>query len=155
MSRRQKVILAVVAAVVALLYVVVVLNQGRSGQGSPTGPPGGLVERLDSWLGDTAAAAPEDLTISCVRPDGALGFDGRCTVEVAPSESRLRLVRLCAADPVGITAPAPVGDFTVRAELDAGEPTRIAVGPDGAEIVLRCLADDECVVAIGTEAGDG
>jgi hypothetical protein len=144
MTRRQRIVVAVVGVLIVVAFVAAVLNPGGSGDG-PVG-------WLGRWVGDAAGAAPEDLAPDC-EEDGRLVFGGSCTIEVAPSDQDLRLVTLTTEHPIVVTAPTPVGEFTVETELAAGEVVRVAVGPDGAEIELDCDASDDCVVVIG--AGDG
>jgi hypothetical protein len=144
MSRRQRIVVLAVGVLILAAFVAAVLNPGGSGDG----PVGWLGERV----GDAAGAAPGELTPDCREPDGRLVFGGSCTIDVAPSDTELRLVTLVTEQPISVTAPTPVGDFTVATDVAAGETVRVAVGPDGAEIALECADSDDCVVRIG--AGD-
>lgn len=145
MTGRQRIAVLAIGVLILVAFVAAVLAPGGSGDG-----PVGWLGRT---IGDAAAAAPEDITPDCREPDGRLVFGGSCTIEVAPSGSDLRLVTLTTEQAIEVSAPSPVGDFTVESEVDAGETARVAVGPDGAEIELDCDADDDCVVRIGASDG--
>jgi hypothetical protein len=154
MSGRQRVLVIAVGVVIVLLFAASVATQGRGGPGGRDSGESGPVALLERWFGGTVGADPDDVTADCQEPDGRLVFGGSCTVEVAPADRSLRLVRLAAQHPVSVEAPTPVGDFTVATELDPGETVRVAVGPDGAEIELDCADPDDCVVLIGAGGGD-
>lgn len=145
MSARQRIVVLAVGVLILVAFVAAVLTPAGSGDG-----PVGWLGRM---VGDAAAAAPEEVAPECREPDGRLVFGGSCDIAVAPSTTDLRLVTLVTEHPVSVTAPTPVGDYTVETELAAGETVRVAVGPDGAEIELDCAASGDCVVRIG--AGDG
>lgn len=153
MSRRQRILVVVVGVAVVVLYLVALSCQARAGTGDRDSGRDGVLDWLGERFGRYADADPADVSADCESEvPGRLVFGGRCTLVVAPGEDALRLVPLRARHAIEVSAPAPAGDFTMDSEVEPGDTIRVAVGGDGAEIVLRCEDDDDCVVEWG--AGD-
>lgn len=144
MSSSQKA-LVVAVVVVLVLFAIAVVNQRRAGDGDVAERPDGLVGALGKLLGRPAAVERADLSAACLQADGRLVFRGSCTVRVAPSDERLRTLRLRAQAATTVVSPAPEGDVVVRTEVDAGGEVPFAVGRDGADVELTCGART-CVV---------
>jgi hypothetical protein len=151
-TRRQRILVVLVAAVIVVLYLVAVACQARSGAGGREAGQRGPIALLGEWFGPWADVDPADVAADCQQPDGRLVFEHRCAVEVAPGGS-LRLVPLWSEQAVAVRAPAPAGDFTMDTGIDPGDTVRVAVGGRGAKITLTCLGPDPCEITIG--AGDG
>lgn len=145
--------MAVVAVLIASLYLLAMACQGGSGGGDAESGRSGPVAWLGDRVGGFADADPDEVTADCRQSDGQLWFDDRCVLTVAPSDRSLRLVPVSAQAALLVTAPAPVGDFTLDSEVAAGEVVRVAVGSDGAQIELSCLDDEGCGIRIGAEDG--
>lgn len=79
--------------------------------------------------------------------------DGSCTITIEPADPDVRELPLRSDQELVVVAPAPDGDAQVEAVVAPDEPTNVAIGPDGADILLRCSGSSECEVQIG--AGDG
>ncbi|MGH3450254.1 MAG: hypothetical protein ACRDQW_05895 [Haloechinothrix sp.] len=139
MSGAQKAGIAALVAVVVLFVVAVVLSAG-SEQGDASAEQDGALGTLLDRFGDPAAAGPRELSGSCLQPTGTLLVQGSCALLVAPSEQRMRLVRLRAGEQsITVSAPAPEdADFTVRKRVKPGEEVGVAVDSGGAVISLRC-----------------
>jgi len=153
LSRRQRILVVMVGVLVVLLYLVALACQARAGTGDRDTGHDGVLDWLGERFGWYADADPADVSADCDgEQPGRVVFDGRCTLVVAPSEDALRLVPLRSRHAIEVSAPAPAGDFTMDSEVEPGDTIRVAVGGDGAEIELRCVDDDDCVVEWG--AGD-
>src|SRR5690242_16939444 len=106
MTRRQKVLVTVVLAALVLLYAAGMAGAGRSGDGSLTGRPGGIVGWLGGIVGQPPRAAPQELSSACLS-ERTLTVQGSCVLTVAGSGRTLRRVALHARDAVTVTARAP------------------------------------------------
>ncbi|GHJ53393.1 hypothetical protein Nm8I071_27000 [Nonomuraea sp. TT08I-71] len=155
MSGRQKVLLAALAGLLVVLYVVAV-GGGRHDRGDPGAGPGWLAR-----FGEGAGTVdPATVTVACVPPASepspsaegvVVGFGTACRLRVA-DPGGLRSLVLRSAAPFVVTAPAP-GDADVRVtdEVTPGEDgTAVAkVAVDGAtEVVLRCPGGGGCAVTV-------
>lgn len=138
MSNGQKALLAALAGVV-VLFVFAVIAGGGAGEGEPDADQDGIIGALLDRFGDPAAAGPAELSGACLRPDGTVLVQGSCSVRVAPSDQRMRLVEFRALQPVVVAARAPEdAGFTVRKAVDAGEEVGVAVDSSGGSITLSC-----------------
>ncbi|MEU1838101.1 hypothetical protein [Micromonospora chersina] len=155
MSGRQKVLLAALAGLLVVLYVVAV-GGGRHDRGDPGAGPGWLAR-----FGEGGGTVdPATVTVACVPPASepspsaegvVVGFGTACRLRVA-DPGGLRSLVLRSAAPFVVTAPAPGdADVTVTDEVTPGEDgTAVAkVAVDGAtEVVLRCPGGGGCAVTV-------
>ncbi|MFE9955315.1 hypothetical protein [Micromonospora sp. NPDC005299] len=155
MSGRQKVLLAALAGLLVVLYVVAV-GGGRHDRGDPAAGPGWLAR----FGGDTGRVDPATVTVACVPPAPApsastegvvVGFGIACRLRVA-DPGGLRTLVLRSAAPFVVSAPAPGdADVTVTDEVTPGDDgTAVAtVAVDGeTEVALRCPGGGGCVVTV-------
>lgn len=155
MSGRQKVLLAALAGLLVVLYVVAV-GGGRHDRGDPAAGPGWLAR----FGGDAGTVDPATVTVACVPPANepspsaegvVVGFGTACRLRVA-DPGGLRSLVLRSAAPFVVTAPAPGdADVTVTDEVTPGEDgTAVAkVAVDGeTEVILRCPGGGGCVVTV-------
>lgn len=148
MDNRQKAVIVVLVAVM-LLFVVAVVVQTTSDDGNAATSSEDREGLLQSLSGDPAAVRLDDLR-GCQRQGDTLIVETACDLDVLPSDDRMRLLRLHAQDPIGVTAPAPdEANFKIEKELAAGDEVAVAVDRDGAEIELACGFGQTCVVLIG------
>ncbi|MEV0428849.1 hypothetical protein [Micromonospora sp. NPDC050495] len=155
MSGRQKLLLAALAALLVVLYLVAV-GGGRHDRGDPAARPG--------WLGrlggDRSAVDPATVTVDCAPPapaptatakGTAVGFTTGCVLRVADPGGLHTLVLRSGARFV-VSAPAPGdADVTVRDEVTPGDDgTAVAkVAVDKAtEVVLGCPGGGGCTVTV-------
>jgi len=148
-SNSQKALIAVVVVVI-VLFVLAIANQQRSGEGIASEQPSGLVGAVGRLVGDPAAVDRAELSSACLQPDGRLVFRGSCTLRVAPSNDRLRTVRLRPRASITVSTTVPEDDIEVERDVDANAEVTIAVDRDGAAIVLNCRAAT-CPVELVTE----
>jgi hypothetical protein len=147
-SKRQKIILAVIGVLLVLLFIVAVANPSGSGTGKPGERPGGLVGALGRLAGDAGAVPAADVTAKCKKADGTfvVAFGG-CALTVAAGGSGLRTVRLRTDRALQVTAKAPRNDFTVTDSVDPGKDVKVAVDEKEATIGLLCTGGT-CVVTL-------
>jgi hypothetical protein len=147
MSRRQLILVGVVAAVLVVLYGLAAANGSRSGQGGPESREGGIVGWLGTMVGQPADAARGDLSAGCLN-GSTFTVDGQCVLTVARSSRGTRRIRLHAVDAVSVNAPAPQGAGPVTADLKAGSDTSVTVDGSGARITLTCAGARPCTVTL-------
>ncbi|WNM38194.1 hypothetical protein RMN56_24065 [Micromonospora halotolerans] len=155
MSGRQKVLLAALAGLLAVLYLVAV-GGGRHDRGDPAAGPGWLAR----FGGNAGTVDPATVTVACVPPAAepspsaeglVVGFGIACRLRVA-DPGGLRSLVLRSGAPFVVSAPAPGdADVTVTDEVTPGDDgTAVAkVAVDGAtEVALRCPGGGGCVVTV-------
>ncbi|MGR6320451.1 hypothetical protein Q2K19_23585 [Micromonospora soli] len=155
MSGRQKLLLAALAGLLVVLYLVAV-GGGRHDRGDPAARPGWLT-RLG---GGNSTVDPATVGVDCAPPapaprasaDGTVvSFSTGCLLRVA-DPGRLRTLVLRSGAPFAVAAPAP-GDakVTVRDEVEPGDDgTAVAkVAVDRAtEVALGCPGGGGCTVTV-------
>ena len=147
MTRRQLILVGVVAAVLVVLYGLAAANGARSGRGNADSRQGGIVGWLGSKVGPPADAARGDLSAGCLS-GSKFTVDGQCVLTVAGRSRGTRRIRLHAVDAVSVNAPAPQGAGQVTADLKAGADTSVTVDGSGARITLTCAATRPCTVTL-------
>lgn len=149
MTRQQKILIAVGAAVV-VLYTAALGNQGRSGEGDARSP-GGFVQWLGGRFGGSPQVDPADLSAACLTAANRLAFKGSCTVRVAARDGGMRRVTLRPQQPVAVSARAPRGEDSVSDDVPPGEKADVAVDERGGDVTVQCGVSEECVVLLGGE----
>jgi hypothetical protein len=147
MTRRQLIVVGVVAAVLVVLYGLAAANGARSGQGDADSRHGGLVGWLGSLVGAPPDAARGDLSAGCLS-GSTLTVDHQCVLTVARSSRGTRQIRLHAVDAISVNAPAPQGAGPVTADVKAGSDMSVTVDGSGARITLTCAAARPCTVTL-------
>lgn len=150
MSGRQKVLLAALAGLLVVLYLVAV-GGGRHDRGDPTARPGWLA-RLGTGgsVVDPArvdADCPPPASPPSPSPEGTVvGFTTGCILRVAdPGGLRTLVLRSGAA--FEVTAPAPRGaEVTVHDEVTPG---------DDGTAVAKVAVDRPTAVTLGCPGGAG
>jgi len=144
LTRGQKILALVGAAIIALYVTGVATQQDGSGD-QPDPSQHALVETLGGWFGEPDRVAPHELSAPCLTGN-RLTIKNSCVVTVAPSDKDLRELRLRSEKAARLTTRAPHDDTTLEEDLDAGADLEVAVDGQGADITLTC---DECVIVVG------
>ncbi|MFE9689303.1 hypothetical protein [Micromonospora sp. NPDC005806] len=155
MTGRQKLLLAALAVLLVVLYLVAV-GGGRHDRGDPAARPGWLA-RLG---GGSSPVDPATVRVDCAppapppsaSPDGTVvSFTSGCLLRVA-DPGGLRTLVLRSGASFEVTAPAP-GDakVTVRDEVAPGEDgtavAKVAVNR-ATEVALGCPGGGGCTVTV-------
>ncbi|MFG2052800.1 hypothetical protein ACGFI9_02105 [Micromonospora sp. NPDC048930] len=154
MSGRQKLLLAVLAGLLVVLYLVAV-GGGRHDRGDPAARPGWLTR-----LGGGTAVDPATVEVDCAPPAAppspsvagtVVTFRTGCVLRVA-DPGGLRTLVLRSRAPFEVTAPAPRGaQLTVHDEVAPGDDgtAEATVAVDRrTEVVLGCPGGDGCTVTV-------
>jgi hypothetical protein len=150
LTPRQRWLLLTTGVVLVAVFTGAVAIPGGDGDSVPLD---GVLQWWGPRLATAAPVSPADLATDCLDPDGALLFSNSCVVTVAAGDDRRRTLPVHAGDAVSLTAPVPGGGTTAEAHLEPGDQVDVAIGPEGAQILLRCRASGECVVRIGGNDG--
>jgi hypothetical protein len=152
MSRKQKILLAVVAVVFIALFVVAV--GGRDpGNGNAKGHHG-FVDWLSGLGGQRSVIPAKLVTGDCVQPDHSLALTGPCVLHVADPGSLKSLV-LNGSVSFEVVAPLP-GDATgtTRGQVDPDDnglaQARIALDKAG-DVLVACVGTPACTLTIGNK----
>jgi hypothetical protein len=155
-SKPVLVVILVLAAIVILFAVGIGAGIGGD-QGSARDNRSGLLDRLGGVAGDAADADIASMKASCPGLDQSLPvltFTGSCSLTVAKSGTRIRLVRLQSAQPLTVSAPAPEGDLDdIESDVDPQDVVKVAVGRNGAGD--STAKDEKGEIDIGCRAGIG
>ncbi|MCW3840983.1 hypothetical protein ONA70_12825 [Micromonospora yasonensis] len=155
MSGRQKLLLAALAGLLVVLYLVAV-GGGRHDRGNPAARPGWL-SRLG---GGNSVVDPGDVAVRCAPPapqpsasvEGTVvTFSTGCVLRVA-DPGGLRTLVLRSGAPFEVTAPAPRdAAVTVHDEVTPGDDgtavAKVAVDRE-TDVVLGCPGGGGCTVTV-------
>ncbi|WP_020576026.1 hypothetical protein [Actinopolymorpha alba] len=141
-------------AVLVVLFGLVVANQRRMA-GNTSGPDVDKVQRLverafDRWVDDPATVDRSQLDADCFaaeRPD-RLVVRGSCTLWVAASDTRIRMVRLHIHNAITVSSRAPQSDVVVDDEIGADKDVSIAVDGKRESIALVCGFGKTCLITL-------
>ncbi|MFJ6194636.1 hypothetical protein [Micromonospora sp. NPDC092111] len=150
MSGRRKLLLAAVAVLLVVFFVVAV-GVGRADRGDPA--DGGAVRWLGRLAGGSGTVDPATVRADCDRTGDVLTVVGGCVLRVDdPGSLRTLVLRSPAAFTVAAPAPGDA-ELTVRDEVTPadgdGAVARITVDR-AAEVGLGCPGGVTCTVTIAT-----
>lgn len=147
-DRRPLIILAIVAAVLVVAFVVAVAYRPGAGLSA------GWRERWRARLFPASPVAPGQLA-GCAAAPGPFTIAGSCQLRIAPASTRSRRLVVVAVDPVELlrTVDADGRALAMRAALDPGETAQLFIGEAGESMVLRCRSGLTCRARLDSPGG--